>query len=203
MSRRDGAEKPQRSCLGCRTARDRDQLIRFVLAPSGEIVPDLDGRLPGRGAYTCISSTCLEAAVRQRQFSRGFKCDVAAPPAPSLVMMVARLLKDRIIGSIGLANKAGNVVSGGSMVSDAVKSSRKPGLVLLATDVSEAIGERIESLAAVNRIPVLRVLSKDDFGAVLGKAPRSAVAIRPGGFVSPLVRSIERYRNFLGEVGQV
>ena len=118
-------------------------------------------------------------------------------------MMVARLLKDRIIGSIGLANKAGNVVSGGSMVSDAVKSSRKPGLVLLATDVSEAIGERIESLAAVNRIPVLRVLSKDDFGAVLGKAPRSAVAIRPGGFVSPLVRSIERYRNFLGEVGQV
>jgi hypothetical protein len=43
-------------------------------------------------------------------------------------------------------------------------------------------------------------MTKDDFGAILGKAPRSAVAVRSGGFVKQLAGVIERYRNFLGEV---
>jgi predicted RNA-binding protein YlqC (UPF0109 family) len=43
-------------------------------------------------------------------------------------------------------------------------------------------------------------MTKDDFGAILGKAPRSAVAIKTGGFVVQLTHEIERYRNFLGEV---
>jgi hypothetical protein len=43
-------------------------------------------------------------------------------------------------------------------------------------------------------------MMKDDFGAILGKAPRSAIAIRTGGFVAQLMYEIERYRNFLGEV---
>ena len=63
MSRHDDGEKPQRSCLACRETRDRDRLIRFVLSPQGEVVPDLDVKLPGRGAYTCVSAACLAAAV--------------------------------------------------------------------------------------------------------------------------------------------
>jgi ribosomal protein L7Ae-like RNA K-turn-binding protein len=109
-------------------------------------------------------------------------------------------MRERILGFLGLANRAGKAISGGSLVSDAIRGGNKPGLVLVATDVSEAIGERIETLAAVNRIPYVRIMTKDDFGAILGKAPRSAVAIRSGGFVTQLAGVIERYRNFLGEV---
>jgi hypothetical protein len=43
-------------------------------------------------------------------------------------------------------------------------------------------------------------MEKEDFGAILGKAPRSAIAIKAGGFVAQLTHEIERYRNFLGEV---
>jgi hypothetical protein len=43
-------------------------------------------------------------------------------------------------------------------------------------------------------------MTKDDFGAILGKAPRSAIAIKAGGFVAQLSQEIKRYRNFLGEV---
>jgi hypothetical protein len=43
-------------------------------------------------------------------------------------------------------------------------------------------------------------MNKDVFGAILGKAPRSVVAVKPGGFVAQLMHEIERYRNFLGEV---
>jgi len=200
MSRHNDAEKPQRSCLACRETRDRDRLIRYVLSPLGEVVPDLDAKLPGRGAYTCISAACLAAAVKQRQFSRAFKREVSVPPPDQMTGLVARLLLERIMGYIALANKAGKLIAGGSMVGDALKGKKKPGLVLVAQDISEAIGEKIAAQAAGNGVACLRILTKDDFGALLGKAPRSAVAVKESGFVAQLVKTIERYRNFLGEV---
>jgi len=200
MSRLIGKEKPQRSCLGCRETRDRDRLLRFVLSPQGEVVPDLDARLPGRGAYTCISSRCLETALRQRLFNRAFKAEVAALPTDQMIALVARQMRERILGCLGLANRAGKIISGGSLVSDAIRGKIKPGLVLLATDISESIGEKIVMLAGVHGIRTEHVLTKDELGDILGKAPRSAVALRQGGFVVRLVGEIERFRNFLGEV---
>jgi len=200
MSRQKQQEKPQRSCLGCRQSRDRDALIRFVLSPQGELVPDIEAKLPGRGAYTCVSETCLRAALKQRQFSRAFKREVVTMTPDEMAGQVGGIMQRRILGYLGLANKAGQVISGGSLVSDAIRSGQKPGLILVATDVSESIGEKIELLAAVHHITCFGILKKDDFGAILGKAPRSAVAIRAGGFVAQLTHEIERYRNFLGEV---
>jgi len=200
MTRRNNADKPQRSCLGCRESRDRDKLIRFVLSPQNEVVPDLDGRLPGRGAYTCVSSQCLRLAVKQRQFSRAFKTEVTTASPEEMSDLVGNLIRERILGYLGIANKAGKIISGGSLVSDAIRSKAKPGLVLIAADISASIGEKIQSLAVQYQIKSLRVLTKDDLGSILGKAPRSAVAIRPGGFVPRLINEIERYRNFLGEV---
>lgn len=200
MSRHENAEKPQRSCLGCRESKDNDQLIRYVLSPAGELVPDFDAKLPGRGAYTCIKSSCLAAAVKQRQFSRAFKCEVAVPAPEEMIAMVTGLLHDRILGLIGLANKAGKITGGGSMVCDSIRSSHKPGLVLIASDVSGAIGEKIMVLAGHNKVQYRSLFTKGDFGAILGKAPRSAIAVKTGGFVQQLVRAVDRYRNFLGEV---
>lgn len=200
MTRSNVQEKPQRSCLGCREIRDRDLLLRFVLSPDGEVVPDIEAKLPGRGAYSCMNQACLRAAIKQRQFSRAFKREVSSPLADEMVVLITRQMSGRILSYIGLANRAGKVISGGSMVSDAIRGDHKPGLVLVAQDVSEGIGEKIELLAAVNRTACVRIMTKDDFGAILGKAPRSAVAIKSSGFVAQLRFEIERYRNFLGEV---
>lgn len=200
MARQGNKDTPQRSCLGCRTVRNQEFLIRFVLSPENEVLPDLESRLPGRGAYTCINKECLVRAVTQRQFKRSFKQDVTVMPPEALVEHTGHLLFSRIIGLIGLANKAGNVTSGGSMVSDALKGRVKPGLVIIASDVSEAIGSKIITLADVHKVPHRTAITKDDIGAVLGKAPRSALAIKSGGFVAQLLKAIDRYRNFLGEV---
>lgn len=200
MARQADQERPQRSCLACRETRDKDHLIRFVLSPQGEALPDLDARLPGRGAYTCISSRCLGTAIRQRLFNRAFKREVSALPPEAMTEMVSGLMQERIRGYLGLANRAGKIISGSSMVCDAIRGKVKPGLILVAVDISESIGEKIVSLAAVHGVGCERVLTKEEFGAILGKAPRSAVAVRQGGFIARLVSEIQRYRNFLGEV---
>ncbi|MFA7405756.1 MAG: DUF448 domain-containing protein [Pelobacteraceae bacterium] len=200
MAHKGNAEAPQRSCLGCRVSKDKNLLLRFVQTPEMEILPDLENRLPGRGAYTCIDKRCLSAAIEQRQFKRSFKHDVVVMPSEQLIEHVRQQLYGRIIGLIGLANKAGLVTGGGSMVSDALRSKKKPGLVIVATDISEAIGEKIIHAAATSNVQHRTAVTKDDFGAILGKAPRSAIAVASGGFVAQLVKAIDRYKNFLGEV---
>lgn len=200
MGRTANTEAPQRSCLGCRTSKDKKLLLRFVQTPEMEILPDLEFRLPGRGAYTCVNRACLAAAINQRQFKRSFKHEVSVMPAEEFIEYVRQQLHSRIVGLIGLANKAGLIISGGSMVTDALKSKKKPGLVIVAADVSEAIGSKIIQIAAIKNVQRQTVLTKDDFGIILGKAPRSAIAVTSGGFVVQLVKAIDRYRNFLGEV---
>jgi ribosomal protein L7Ae-like RNA K-turn-binding protein len=147
-----------------------------------------------------MSAVCLAKAIEQRQFKRAFKQDVTVMSSCAMVTHVRQLLADRVTGLLGLANKAGKITSGGSMVSDALRSKHKPGLVLLASNVSAAIGEKILLLASVQHVPLHTALTKEDFGSILGKAPRSAISIAAGGFVVPLRTAIERYVNFLGEV---
>ena len=69
---------PERTCVGCRTARSKAALVRIVLTPDGSIALDLSGKMPGRGAYVCPDPVCLETAVRRRALERALK--VGVPP---------------------------------------------------------------------------------------------------------------------------
>ncbi len=55
---------PVRTCIGCRTARPKDALLRVARTPEG-VHADPSARLPGRGAYVCYDPDCL-AMVRRR-----------------------------------------------------------------------------------------------------------------------------------------
>ena len=86
----DRRKRPQRSCIGCRQVKDQDDLIRLVRAPDGEVLVDLKGRLPGRGAYLCNSRDCIGLAVSRQQFSRAFRSECRPADAAALADRVAR-----------------------------------------------------------------------------------------------------------------
>ena len=196
----NGSAGPKRSCIACRKEGDKKTFLRFVLAPDGTVTPDLEAKLPGRGAYTCKSRRCvLEAAVR-RQFSRAFKGEAAAVDGPSLAILLQQIMEQRISGYLSLANKAGVTVSGGEAIERTLKGKKIPRLLVLATDISTAIAERLKGMAARAAVPVVQVLSKDLLGQLAGKeSDRSAVAVLSDGFACSLVKEIERYRNYLEE----
>ena len=79
---------PQRTCVACRRAAPKLDLVRVVRTPQGEIQLDLTGKLSGRGAYLCRQQSCLEQALRQRKLSRALGSpigdDVAAALARAL-----------------------------------------------------------------------------------------------------------------------
>ncbi|MFI6903560.1 YlxR family protein [Nonomuraea sp. NPDC050394] len=67
-----GLAAPQRTCVGCRVRTAKSELLRLVLVED-QIVPDLRGRLPGRGASLHPDPSCLELAERRRAFPRAFR----------------------------------------------------------------------------------------------------------------------------------
>ena len=69
-----------RMCAVTRQVRPIDELIRFVVAPSGEVIPDLKRKLPGRGLWVSASRQTVAEAVRRHQFSKGFKREVRVSP---------------------------------------------------------------------------------------------------------------------------
>ena len=67
---------PMRQCVGCREMKPKQELIRVVKSPEGEISLDFRGKKPGRGAYLCPSRECLQKAVKSRGLDRSFKMSV-------------------------------------------------------------------------------------------------------------------------------
>lgn len=68
-----GAKKtPARMCTACREMKPKNELMRIVKTPEGDIKLDPTGKLNGRGAYICKSAECLKKARKTGALSRAF-----------------------------------------------------------------------------------------------------------------------------------
>lgn len=186
---------PQRSCLGCREVKSKDELLRFVLDPDGNPVPDLAHKLPGRGGYTCFNKCCLENAIKKRQFNRAFKGDIKQVLHENMLALVTGLQEERIVATIALANKAGKVVSGSDQVLDLLRKGRAA-ILILAADISADSAAKFLAVANKTGIESFRFSLKEQLGSPLGKDIRTAVAVAPGSFAESLRRELTRYGNF-------
>src|SRR5271167_4938189 len=108
-----------RMCAVSREQRPIDELIRFVVSPQGEVVPDIKRKLPGRGLWISASRQAVAEAVRRHQFSKGFKRDVRV--APTLAADTETLLERFAVEALAMVAKAGQVVSGFGKVADALE----------------------------------------------------------------------------------
>ena len=71
---------PVRTCVACRTERQKREFVRIVRAPNGVISLDLSGRAQGRGAYLCADGSCWSVAIKKRSIERA----LSAPLPPEL-----------------------------------------------------------------------------------------------------------------------
>lgn len=68
---------PMRMCVGCHEMRPKKELQRIVRSPEGVVAIDPVGRMPGRGAYVCLSLECLKKARKAKALERKFEATVA------------------------------------------------------------------------------------------------------------------------------
>jgi len=65
-----------RTCVACREESPKRALLRVVRSPSGDVLLDERGKLPGRGAYLCATHACVEKARKTKGLSRALKTEV-------------------------------------------------------------------------------------------------------------------------------
>ena len=70
-------QKPQRTCMGCNTKKDKQDLIRIVKNKDGEISIDKTGKKEGRGAYICDNIQCLEKAIKSKRIDKIFDMKIS------------------------------------------------------------------------------------------------------------------------------
>lgn len=67
---------PQRTCIGCNTVKNKNELIRIVKNKENEIKVDKTGKMNGRGAYICDDINCLEKAIKAKKLERVFETSI-------------------------------------------------------------------------------------------------------------------------------
>ncbi|MFG1391723.1 RNA-binding protein [Xanthobacter agilis] len=134
-----------RLCLATRAVTPVSQMLRFVVGPDGQIVPDLASKLPGRGAWVRATRADLETALKRKAFGRAFKGKGVA--APDLAALVEGLLDKDMRASLSLANKAGQVVTGTMKVEQALAS----GAVQVLLHATDARPDGVRKLDAFTR----------------------------------------------------
>ncbi len=191
---------PQRTCLGCRKPLGKDDLVRYVLDPEGEVVVDYRQKLPGRGAYTCLTPNCVRAAVKRGQFERAFRGRNRRTDPVALLEEARRQLEEKVDSLIGMVRKAGMAIGGSNGVLAALEKGESLTLVLMARDISEGVGEKVRRRSLAADVPLKVWGDKSHLGRLFGREERSVVGVKQGGLASALEEGLKRYEQFVGEI---
>lgn len=138
---RTGAVR-ERLCVVTRTVLPLEQLIRFVAAPDGRVIPDLKRKLPGRGAWVTAKRDVVALAVRRGALKRAL--GGAVEVAGDLPDLTGQMLRRAVLDALAMAGKAGQVAAGFTKTLAAIES----GAAMAVVHASEAAADGTRKLAA-------------------------------------------------------
>ncbi len=142
-------------------------LIRFVAGPEGIVTPDLARKLPGRGLWVAADRASVDLAARKGLFARSAKARLTAPA--DLSDQVETLLHSRVLQGLGLAKRAGDLISGFEKVAAALGSGKAAWLIE-ASDGAPDGRRKIQNAARKSPRParLLGVYTAMELGLALG-----------------------------------
>ena len=191
------ARGPERFCVATRTSRPIAELIRFVIRPDGQVVPDIKSKLPGRGVWVTATRDTLADAIKRNAFARGFKRAIGLPA--DLAVQTEQLLERSALDALAMAGKAGLVAAGFAKAASALE--REDVLALL--HAAEASPEGVRKLDAMARhrpgprLPVIEFLSSAHLDLALNRPNVVHAALLAGPTSDTFLsrsRRLERYR---------
>lgn len=154
-----------------------DELIRFVVSPDGELVPDTEARAEGRGVWISLGEKAVAEAVRKKAFERSLKHKVGLPE--DLPGLTRRRLTERYLSALQMARKAGQLLTGAQKVKDAIEKGEVIALIT-ATDAAEDGRNKLagalrgyhkaaaEAGLEPSEVPHLELLDSGQLGLALG-----------------------------------
>jgi len=182
--------EPLRTCTGCRCARDKKELLRYVLSPENELTLDYNAKLPGRGCYVCPDAACLMKAIKQRAFQKSFKNNVkAAGSVEELVNAILLRAYEKIGSFISFSIRGKKAAMGTLAVEQDLKKGRVP-LILLRSCMSENTVERWKSMLEFKGIDYRVIEEFETLESIIGG--KKVIGIRDQGLAFEIIHEIDR-----------
>lgn len=185
---KDRSDGPERKCLATGEVQPKYGLVRFVIGPEDQVVPDIAGKLPGRGMYVAADRGALETAVKKKLFSRGAKRQVTVPDG--LVDEVERQLARRVVDLIALSRKGGRAVAGYEKVKNML-ALEEAQVLMQAVDGS---GRGKSKLSTPHFGTYIGWLTADELGLAFGRQTVIHGALASGGLTQRVVEEANRLR---------
>jgi predicted RNA-binding protein YlxR (DUF448 family) len=174
----------ERMCIVTRETLAADQLVRFVLSPSGDLVPDLKQKLPGRGCWVTAKSSYIEQAQKKGLFARALETKLDVPD--NMSVLVDHLMTKSALGMINMARKAGQFITGSAKVDHAVRGGDALAS-FHATDAAEDGVRKINQartyyskMVEVEMIPSYQLFSSQEMSDTLGNGNYIHAAVLDG-----------------------
>jgi len=96
---------------------------------------------------------------------------------------------ERLLGMIGLAMKAGKIITGEDGCEKAIRSG-KAHLVLVATDASENTKKKFTDKTNFYKVPLHSLFTKETMAQAIGKQNRATIVIADDGFAKSMSKLI-------------
>ncbi|MCA8931771.1 MAG: RNA-binding protein [Rhodospirillaceae bacterium] len=189
----DLAGGPDRRCLASRSVRPKADLIRFVVGPDGELVPDLAERLPGRGLWLSADRAVLERALARNLFAKAARRPVLI--GADLPDRLIHMLTARCGDAMALARRAGQAVAGFEKVR-AWANAGRAAVFVLACEASANARDKAAGLARGR--PLVDCLPASTIGGAFGREDAVHAALADGGLARRLQVDAFRLAGLLG-----
>ncbi|OUS04278.1 hypothetical protein A9Q96_15105 [Rhodobacterales bacterium 52_120_T64] len=124
----------ERRCIVTRDTEVKAGLVRFVVGPDNQVIPDVLEKLPGRGMWVSANRKTIDEAVKKGLFARAAKAPAKADP--ELADQVEGILARRVVDMLSMGRKAGRAVAGLEKVKTWL-IAEKAVVLLQASDGSE------------------------------------------------------------------
>jgi predicted RNA-binding protein YlxR (DUF448 family) len=204
--RDDNRAARERRCIVTRAERAPSDLIRFVVDPSGAIVPDLARKLPGRGVWVTADKATVTAAAKGQAFAKSLKRQVTV--APDLPQAVETLCVKRVLDALSLANKAGLVTTGFEKVEALLDGGRAAALLHGADAAADGRRRLDRKFAAIQQdkgsaAPIVDWLTIEQLSLAIGRSNVVHAALKQGGATNRLLREAERLQRYRSGMGSL
>ena len=185
---KDRENGPDRKCIATGEVQPKHGLIRFVVGPEGQVVPDILGKLPGRGIYVSADRAALELAVKKKLFSRAAKTQVDVPVG--LVDEVEKQIARRVVDLISLQRKGGRAVAGYEKVKSWLQNEEAEVLI----QASDGSGRGKSKLSTPHFGQYIGWLTADELGLAFGRQTVIHGALASGGLTQRVVEEAQRLK---------
>ena len=187
------ATEPVRRCIVSRQPRPRYGLIRFVLDPDRNVVPDFSETLPGRGLWLSADRAIVEMACRTNAFAKAARSQANVPDG--LLETVQGLLLGRCQRWLGQARGAGQLEIGFFQVKEALARDRVA-VLIEAADGAENGKAKLANMA--RGLALVDCFAASDLGEALGRDHLVHLALAPGKLSERFLADAHRYAGLIG-----